>query len=156
MFNLQIRKYEHQDWERIQAIHDSARKLELNLARLDDAFIPLVQAAEAEGLFEYNVYVACLNSIPVGFIAYSQEEIAWLYVDPMYTKKGIGKSLVMYVLEKQLKNKHISIEVLKGNEPALALYRSCGFIDKEIVSGIMPGNEHFHVTVHVLTTATTI
>ena len=44
----------------------------------------------------------------------------------------------------------MSIEVLEGNRPALALYLACGFREAETASGQMPGNEEFSVTCRVL------
>ena len=44
----------------------------------------------------------------------------------------------------------VSIEVLEGNGPALALYLGCGFREAGTASGQMPGNEAFSVTCHVL------
>ena len=71
-----------------------------------------------------------------------------LYVDINNTRKGIGKSLLSFALDKVKPN--VSIEVLKGNLPAIFLYSSMGFKITETLSGKMPGNEHFLVTVHIM------
>ena len=55
---MEIRPYTQADWPWIAAAHDAARKLELHLAGLDDAFLPLAEAAEREGLFDYTILVA--------------------------------------------------------------------------------------------------
>lgn len=148
MGQLTIRPYCGQDWSRIAAIHDSARKQELAWAGLSGAFLPLETAAEREGLFDYTVQVAELDGLVVGFTAYTQEELAWLYVDPDYMGRGVGKSLVQYVLDHTARP--LSIEVLYGNLPALGLYQSMGFALAGTVHGVMPGNEDFPVTVYCL------
>jgi ribosomal protein S18 acetylase RimI-like enzyme len=146
--DILIRPYMPQDWLRIEQIHDAARKDELRLAGLDDAFMPLEQAAVNEGLFDYTVCVACLRDMVVGFTAYSQDELAWLYVDPTCTRRGVGSALVRHVVHHT--KRPLELEVLTGNNPALRLYEACGFRQVSTQSGKMPGNESFHVTVHVL------
>jgi GNAT superfamily N-acetyltransferase len=96
---MKVRRYLDQDWVRICEIHDLARTDELRSASLEDAFIPLEIAAEREDLFGYELLVAEQNGIVVGFVAYNEEEIAWLYVDPNYCRKGIGKALVKTVMK---------------------------------------------------------
>lgn len=145
---LSMRPYQEKDFERIAQIHDEARKNELALADLSAAFIPLSIAAEKEGLFEYELYVAEYDSDVVGFIAFTRDEIAWLYADVHIPRKGIGKALLRFALENV--NDDVTIEVLAGNTPAIALYTSFGFEIAETVSGRMPGNETFPVTVHVM------
>lgn len=149
MNELVIVPYQPGYWQRLMEIHDHARKDELARAGLSDAFVPLAIAAEREGLFDYTVCVALLSGEAVGFVAYSEDEIAWLYVDPCHARKGIGRSLVQYVIAHTLE-RPLLLEVLAGNDAALALYKSSGFRDTEILSGAMPGNERFNVTVHVL------
>ena len=146
---ITIRGYETRDWERIQAIHDEARRRELALAGLEAAFLPLAVAAEREGLFDYQLAVAELDGAVAGFVAYTEEELAWLYVDQAMGRRGVGRALARHALERA--GRPMSVEVLQGNEPALALYRSLGFRDVETVTGHMPGNEAFSVTVHCLT-----
>ncbi len=143
-----IRDYSGEDWLRLQEIHDAARKNELRLAGLDDAFLPLTVAAEAEGLFAYTVRVAWLEGTAAGFSAFTEDELAWLYVDPALSRRGVGTRLVQDALEHM--GRPVTLEVLVGNEPARLLYARCGFRLMETVSGRMPGNEKFPVTCHVL------
>ncbi len=143
-----IRDYCRDDWPRLQEIHDAARKNELRLAGLDEAFLPLTVAAEAEGLFDYTVRVAWLEDTAAGFSAFTEDELAWLYVDPALSRRGVGTRLVRDALEHM--GRPVTLEVLAGNEPARRLYERCGFRLVKTVSGRMPGNESFSVTCHVL------
>ena len=122
---LNIRKYEEKDFERLCQVHDPARKSELEYAGLPAAFLPLSIAAEREGLFEYQVYVAEDKGLVVGFIAFSDTELAWLYVDRSCARQGVGSELMRFALERVQDD--AEIEVLDGNEPALALYAKFGF-----------------------------
>ena len=77
-----IRPYRDADWPRLCAIHDAARQTELALAGLPNAFLPLEIAAQREGLFSYTLRVAELDGQAAGFAAFTNDELAWLYVDP--------------------------------------------------------------------------
>lgn len=143
-----IRPYEERDFERLCQIHDPARKNELELAGLSAAFVPLTIAAQREGLFEYQLYVAEFEGQVAGFVAFTEDELAWLYVDSNLTRRGIGSSLIHFALEKM--ENDVAIEVLAGNAPAIAAYSSFGFTIEETITGSMPGNEDFTVTVHVM------
>lgn len=140
-----IRPYEARDWPAIEAIHDAARMQELTLAHLAEAFIPLQQAAVSEGLFDYTVAVAERDGRVAGFVAYTPDELAWLYVAPGCMRQGIGTALVRHALDRR--DGPMTLEVLEGNEPARRLYEGCGFRLTDTVSGRMPGNEQFRVTV---------
>ena len=143
-----IRDYCKDDWSRLQAIHDAARKNELRLAGLEEAFLPLSAAAEAEGLFDYTVRVALLDGTAAGFSAFAEGELAWLYVDPALSRRGVGTCLVQDALERL--ERPVTVEVLAGNEPARLLYERCGFRFIDTVSGRMPGNERFSVSCYIL------
>lgn len=149
MDTLIIRPFQPDDWPRMAAIHDAARLRELRLAGLEAAFLPLEIAAEREDLFSYTVVVAERSGEVLAFAAWTEEELAWLYVDPAAARQGIGRALVRRFLEEN-PGRPVSIEVLAGNGPALALYRSMGFQTVDTRTGSMPGNEGFRVTVHVL------
>lgn len=143
-----VRKYKSSDWTKISRIHDAARTIELTNAKLEAAFIPLEEAAEKENLFAYTLCVAEWNEEVAGFGAYSENEFAWLYVDPEHMRKGIGTELLQYMMTHT--KRPLEIEVLTGNDPALKLYEKLGFRTKKIQSGVMPGNETFEVTVHCI------
>lgn len=146
---IYIRNYESSDWNDIERIHDSTRKIELKLAGLDDAFLPLKIAAEREDLFDYpGLFVAELDGRVQGFAACSEEELAWVYVAPEHMRKGIGRSLSCHAMEAFPEIR--CIEALVGNEPARKLYESLDFEVVEIVRGCMPGNESFKVEVYAL------
>ena len=149
MEQLEIRPYQQGDWQRLQEIHDPARKEELRLAGLDAAFVPLSAAAEREGLFDYTVEVAAVDGRAVGFVAWCQEELAWLYVDTALQGRGIGTALVRHVLEVNTR-RPMAIEVLEGNAPARRLYEKQGFVLRETAQGHMPGREEFFVRAWVL------
>ena len=137
------------DWEDIQRIHDAGRRNELKLAGLEDAFLPLSVAAEREGLFDYpGIFVAEEDGTAVGFAACTVGELAWLYVDPDRARRGIGRRLCEYSLERFPEIRYI--EALVRNKPARALYETLGFELTGTESGKMPGNEDFSVEVNLL------
>lgn len=145
---LTIRPYEPRDWDAIAAAHDAARKIELHLAGLDAAFLPLEIAAQREDLFDYAVDVAELDGQVVAFTAYTEEELAWLYVNPTFARQGIGTALIRHALEQQ--PQICELEVLEGNLPAKACYEKNGFHLDHMGHGWMPGNEKYHVTVYCM------
>ena len=143
-----IRHYHEQDWPRLCVIHDLARMDELRSAGLTAAFLPLEDVAESEGLFDYTVLVTEDAGVVQGFVAFSDDELSWLYVDPACRRRGIGAALVDAALASA--PGPLSIEVLAGNAAAIAFYEAHGFGQARTVTGRMPGNESFEVTVHVL------
>ena len=92
---ITIRPCRPADWPRLQQIHDPARRNELALAGMPDAFRPLAEVAEEEGLFDYpHLDVAEVDGTAAGFAAYTNEELGWVYVDPAFSRKGIGRALL--------------------------------------------------------------
>ena len=143
---LAIRPYRPEDFPGIERVHDRARRVELRYAGLEDAFLPLRIAAEREDLFAYaGVIVAELGWEIAGFAACTQEELAWLYVDPAHFRKGVGRALAEHALQRFPGIRHV--EVLSGNAPAKALYARLGFVTAATERGRMPGNEAFSVQV---------
>ena len=140
---IKLRKYKTSDWEAISKIHDEARLDELKGSVDLNAFIPLKKAAFAEGLFGGDIIIAECESQAVGFIGYNKKTIDWLYVSPLHYRKGIGKMLIEYVLEKS--DGEIRIAVLKNNLPALNLYKKMGFKEERTFKGPMIGAEQYEV-----------
>lgn len=143
-----IRPYKDSDFARLCDIHDAARQDELAAANLSDAFIPMRLAADNEGLFDYTVCVAEQDGTVSGFVAYSADELAWLYVDPAQYRRGVGTALTRHMLAAT--NGPVSIEVLQGNRAALDFYKAMGFREVTTETGSMVGNETFTITAHIL------
>ena len=76
-----IRPYVSRDWPRLCGIHDAARLDELRRTVGEAAFLSLEQTAHSEGLFEGRLDVAVLDDCVRGFVAFSDCELTWLYVD---------------------------------------------------------------------------
>ena len=86
-----IREYVHQlDWDNICKIHDKARIFELEESAPKEAFIPLRDCYKVEKLFDSTIFVAEQNNETIGFVAFCNQEITWLYVDPKFFRKGYG------------------------------------------------------------------
>lgn len=143
-----IRAYKAGDWHRVLEIHDAARQQELQAAGLPDAFLTLEETYETEELFEYEIKVAEYQQQVAGFVAFTNEEVAWLYVAPEYQRKGIASALVQDIISNRQGD--LYVEVLSDNQSALNFYKAQGFQVCDTQTGRMPGNESFQVTVHVL------
>ena len=138
---IDIRPYKSTDWSRLCEIHDASRLDELGLTVGTDAFLTLEQTADNEGLFDDKLFVAEVDNIVQGFVAYSDEELTWLYVDPKFYRKGTGRALVRHAVADSAAT--LGIEILEGNMPALKLYLSEGFKVIKRVEGRLEGNEDF-------------
>lgn len=138
---INIRSYEPKDWPRLCEIHDASRLDELSLTVGADAFLSLEKTADNEGLFEGKLFVAEVDHVVQGFVAYRNEELAWLYVHPKFYRKGVGRALVHYAVADSAPT--IEIELLEGNTPALELYLSEGFKVVQRIKGRLEGNEGF-------------
>ncbi|MEM7256782.1 MAG: N-acetyltransferase [Pseudomonadota bacterium] len=122
-------------------IHDAARYDELVLSAGTSAYLTLAQTFDNEGLFDGHVDVAELDGHVCGFIAYTPVEITWLYVAREYYRCGIGRRQLNHALGQC--DTQVTLEVLEGNEPALALYLSVGFKVVKRMQGQLAGNEAF-------------
>jgi len=142
---LKIRPYTSADWIRVCAIHDAARVDELKAAGLTEAFLILAETAENEGFHDYEIQVAEHEGNVLGFVAFSTDELAWLYVDPIFYGKGVGSALIDAALS--ISAGPMIAEVLDGNHVAVAIYKKAGFIEIGRAQGHMPGNEAFAVSV---------
>lgn len=139
---MTIREYIETDWPYLCEIHDLARKDELKSTVGLDSFLSLAETYENEGLFKGEVSVASYqNNAPVGFVAFAENELTWLYVHPHHYQKGIGKQLLRHAIQACQGN--ITTEVLIGNDAALNLYAKENFVIDKIKSGKLEGNEKF-------------
>ncbi|QRK09308.1 GNAT family N-acetyltransferase [Archangium violaceum] len=145
---LTVRPYAPSDWEAINRIHDAARVDELASSVGVEAFLPLRQTFENEGLFDGLVWVAELDGVVAGFLAFSDDEVTWMYVAPELYRRGVGRALLRHALSQA--GERVELTVLDGNHPARALYESEGFVLERTTSGKLVGNEAFDATGHTL------
>ena len=145
---MRIRPYRPEDWPRLCEIHDAARLDELRLSAGEAGFLTLEQSAENEGLFAGRLDVAEVNGQVVGFVAFTHDELTWLYVAPAMYRRGIGRALLRHAIENA--GETFRAELLEGNEPALRLYLSEGFHIVRHVIGRLVGNEKFPASGYVL------
>lgn len=145
---MRIRKYKNSDWKRLCEIHDLARIDELTGSVDLDAFLDLEATAENEGLFDGELWLLEEDSKVLAFIAFDEDEITWLYVDPAHYNQGMGRKLIQFAKTRIQGN--ITIEVLSGNKPALHLYKSEGFEVVKKVNGKLTGNESFEAEGYIL------
>lgn len=147
--SITIRAYIESDWDAVARIHDSARLDELRLSVGVEAFLDLAATYDSEGLFDGDVWVAELDGEVAGFIAFSDDEITWTYVEPVAYRRGVGRRLLRHVLARA--TAPLELTVLDGNSPARELYESEGFVWQETRTGPLVGNESFTATGHILT-----
>lgn len=79
-------------------IHGAARRDELTAAGLIAAYLTLEETAENEGFHEYEIRVAEVDGLLVGFVAFTDNEPAWRYVQPTAYRKGVGTALIQAAL----------------------------------------------------------
>jgi GNAT superfamily N-acetyltransferase len=115
---IQLRNYHPEDWDAIAVIHDRARLDELKASVGVKAFLSLAATFENEGLFEGEVWVACDRETVVGFVAFADDEVTWLYVSPDYYRQGIGRKLLRQAIARC--GQTVSTSVLSGNDAALS------------------------------------
>ena len=92
---LSIREYVHQlDWDNICKIHDSARLIELEGSVSEKAFIPLADCYKEEELFDSSIFIGEQNNETIGFVAFNEHEITWLYFRAISLYKSCGFKVI--------------------------------------------------------------
>ncbi|WP_291209223.1 GNAT family N-acetyltransferase [Hyphomonas sp.] len=137
----ELRSYRDADWPDLCRIHDAARLHELRFSVGVAAFRTLEQTARPEGLFDGALIVLEEQGKVRGFVAFTREELTWLYVDPAHYRRGYGRQLLQHAIKHS--GSILKTQVLEGNAPALALYVSAGFQVTERKSGSLVGVDSF-------------
>lgn len=148
---LSIRPYLPADWGAVARVHDAARMQELMASVGPEAFLDLAATAEEEGLFDGEVWVAVAEEGVVGFVAYDDAEVTWLYVHPDAQRRGVGRALLRRALRHAEDDGDTTVEVtVLDGAPARGLYESEGFTVTETRTGPLVGNEAFTATGHIM------
>lgn len=148
----EVRAYQPDDWAAIAWAHDAARLQELAPSVGVEAFLDLAATADNEGLFDDQVWVAAdPQRQVVGFVAYAEAEVTWLYIHPDAQGRGAGRALLRHTLAyaDALGVPAVEVTMLEGG-PARPLYESEGFRMVETKTRALVGNEAFTATGHIL------
>lgn len=146
--SVHVRPYGPQDWDAVAAVHDAARLDELRSSVGVEAFKDLASTYEDEELFAGDLWVAELDGRVAGFLALSDDEITWTYVDPRCSRRGVGTALLEHVTRGC--TRRLELTVLAGNDAARRLYERAGFVVVETRTGPLVGNEAFTATGHIM------
>jgi ribosomal protein S18 acetylase RimI-like enzyme len=121
-----IRAYAPCDWPAVCRIHDAARPQELAAGGVDPrAFRTMEAAAEEDEFFVSETLVARLGGgTVVGFVSWNGAYLTWLYIEPAYQRRGIGRRLLAEALVRI--GPEAWTTLIDGNEPARSLYRAVG------------------------------
>lgn len=122
-----IRDYIPADWLAVCSVHDRARPDELCGSCDPRAFIPLANDQEDGPSFQRSrKFVAAIGDEIVGFVGIDDGYLSWLYVDPNYYRRGIGRALLRFAVS--VIGPHAWTVVLAENVRARRLYESEGFV----------------------------
>lgn len=123
-----IRKYKNIDYVQLCKVHDQARMQELIVGNAVDLYAPLEVAVYKEELFSETIYVAALDSQVVGFVAFRENELGYIYVLNEFQGRGIGGKLLDTVIP--YLERPAFLEVFPTNIKAKRLYQSRGFVEE--------------------------
>lgn len=167
--NITFRLYKDEDWEDICFIFAQSNLIELQGCCDLKAAAPLESYKQCNLLkYEFNKVCACHNGKVIGYVAYSIKELSikGLYILPEYMGKKIGKTLFRialinlgvnvdldirnkYLIEEGvinplfnslfIKKRAIHIICMTNNLRAFNLYKSHGFIPKNMYMDILNG-----------------
>ena len=122
---ITVREYEERDWVAICRVHNLARPDELRGSCDPRAFVPIEEDPEVKDLRQSRKFVACDGERVVGFVGVDEDYLAWLYVDPEYYGRGIGRRLLQLGVG-EIGSGAWTI-VLEGNKRTRGLYEREGF-----------------------------
>lgn len=122
---MNIRKYSQWDYQQILAIYSASKLDELRYENTAFELLPLDKDKKRLAqLVESDIYIYETNTV-IGFCAYFGSEIRALFVHPNARGKGIGVSLLEFMLS-HIKGE-ATLYVAASNYPAINLYQKYGF-----------------------------
>jgi ribosomal protein S18 acetylase RimI-like enzyme len=116
-----IRRAIAADWPAVRRVHERAVPYELDFANEADR----PRMASLEQVFRGELWVAEAMGRTLGFVACVRTDISWLYVDPSYFRRGIGRALLQHAVAHC--GAIANAGVLADNAACLALMASEGF-----------------------------
>ncbi len=136
--SVTIRDYSPADWLAVCSVHDRARPDELSGSCDPRAFVPLADDQEDGPSFQRSQkFVATIGDETIGFVGIDGTYLSWLYVDPSYYRRGIGRALLRFAVG--VIGPHAWTVVLAENIRARRLYESEGFVIVRTFQGLNAG-----------------
>ena len=124
---IPIREYRPEDETVLFAIHDRSRPDELVGSCDPRGFIPLAQDFRSIEDFRMSrKWVAVDGERPVGFAGVRDNYVSWLYIEPEYYGRSIGRRLLRAAMAAA--GPDAWTIALEGNARARKLYESEGFV----------------------------
>lgn len=128
MPGLEIRPYQNADFDAVTILWRIAREKALPDLQREKGYFFYQDRDYFAGhiLPNYQVWVAVLDTQPVGFMALRDDFIDQLYVHPDHWRKGIGAALLQRA--RQLSSDHLWLYTHQANTAARAFYERHGFV----------------------------
>lgn len=128
-----VRTYRDEDWPDVCEVYDLSKPEELAGVVAPEAICPLDSDPSMKKLFgQSTIWVAELESRPVGFVGNRGGVITWLFVHPGFRRVGVAGALLRQVLASL--ERPVALNVASSNTRALALYEQFGFrVEREFM-----------------------
>jgi len=120
-----IRPYTPKDWDGVCQVHDRSRPFEFGQQDRPAQVTSLKEDPESFSIQNCRLLVACEDDHIVGFSGCHDDFLGWLYVDPRYSGKGIGRKLLREALK--YTGPHAWTITYTDNSRGIHLYESEGF-----------------------------
>jgi len=130
---MHIRPYRDDDWALVCEIYDLSKPDELAGVIAPETICPLDSDSDMKSHFsESKIWVAELESRPVGFAGSRGNMITWLFVHPGFRRRGVASGLLSQLLATL--HRPVALNVASTNARARALYRQFGFrVEREFM-----------------------
>lgn len=127
MNSYTIRKAEIKDWPKLLSVFDeSLRSIKEYEEHSEEDYAKLYQCLMNHSFPLYDIYTYVVDNEILGFICYYEHKIEMLYVLPQHMNKGIGSTLLQYVLDNYKET--LEIGVSKDNPVSMHIYKKHGFV----------------------------
>lgn len=129
---------------------------EEELTRTPDSFQAQLSFTHPNSMFGCFVEGELVATAAVGFTSKfpssRHKMVMWgVFTSPRYRRRGLSRQVVEAAISQAFGNgvHRVNLQVYVPNEPAIALYRSIGFVEYGIESEAVCINGHYHDGVHM-------
>ncbi|GAA6134787.1 hypothetical protein NBRC116188_15770 [Oceaniserpentilla sp. 4NH20-0058] len=120
-----IYPYYSEYFHQLASIYDACKLDELIYEGAQFQLVPLVSdEVRKKALLDSSIYFSG-DSNPLGYVAFNEQEIVGLNVLSEARGTGLGRSLLLFALNKM--KRPVYLQVVTSNQAAMSLYYSLGF-----------------------------